>query len=99
MRKVRLRQNLLYHGARMARKKVPDFETSLKELEQLVERMEAGELGLDESLQAFERGIQLSRSCQKALEEAEQKVQMLIEKNGREELEAFEHKSDAGDEI
>jgi exodeoxyribonuclease VII small subunit len=89
---------LLHDGADMARKKSTDFETSIKELEKLVERMEEGELGLDESLQAFERGIALSRSCQKALEDAEQKVRMVVEKNGKEELETFEHETDAGDQ-
>jgi exodeoxyribonuclease VII small subunit len=49
-------------------------------------------------LQAFERGIALSRSCQKALEDAEQKVRMVVEKNGKEELETFEHETDAGDQ-
>ena len=61
----------------MPRKKTNfDFEAALKELEGLVERMEKGELPLEESLQKFERGIELTRSCQKALQEAEQKVQV-----------------------
>jgi exodeoxyribonuclease VII small subunit len=57
-----------------------DFEGALKELEGLVERMEKGEMCLEEVLQSFERGIQLTRSCQKALSDAEQKVQILLEK-------------------
>jgi exodeoxyribonuclease VII small subunit len=57
----------------------PDFENSLAELETLVEKMEKGDLSLEESLQAFERGVQLTRSCQKALATAEQKVQQLLE--------------------
>lgn len=57
-----------------------DFEGALRELEGLVERMEKGEMCLEEALQSFERGIQLTRSCQKALSDAEQKVQILLEK-------------------
>lgn len=67
----------------MARaKKTIDFEQSLDQLEALVEEMEGGELSLEESLKAFEQGIKLTRECQKALTEAEQKVQMLISENG-----------------
>jgi len=55
----------------------PSFEESLSELEALVERMESGELSLEESLGAFERGIALTRSCQQALQAAEQKVEIL----------------------
>ncbi len=54
-----------------------DFESALEELEKLVERMEKGELTLEESLRDFERGIELTRRCQQALQEAEQRVQML----------------------
>ena len=71
-------------------KKVPDFEAALAELEALVEKMEQGDLSLDESLQHFERGVQLTRSCQKALQEAEQKVQILLEKGGQQVLEPFD---------
>ena len=60
-----------------------NFEQSLKELEALVERMEQGDLSLEESVNAFERGIELSRRCERALDEAEQKVQILTEKNGK----------------
>ena len=56
-----------------------DFEASLAELETLVTQMESGDLRLDESLQAFERGIRLTRACQTALAEAELKVQMLTD--------------------
>ena len=62
--------------------KTPDFEKSLQELENLVEKMEQGDLSLDESLKCFERGVQLTRSCQQALQDAEQKVQVLLEKDG-----------------
>lgn len=58
--------------------KLPDFEKSLRELETIVERMEQGELSLDESLKQFERGVALTRSCQSALQQAEQKVEILL---------------------
>ncbi len=65
------------------------FERALGELEKLVEKMEGGDLSLEESLKHFERGIELTRACQKALAEAEQKVQILLEKEGKTELEPF----------
>ena len=65
------------------------FETALAELESLVEQMEKGELSLEESLQHFERGVALTRACQKALKQAEQKVQILLEKEGTSSLETF----------
>lgn len=58
------------------------FEKSLEKLEQLVERMEQGDLSLEDSLKTFEEGIKLTRECQQALAKAEQKVKMLIEENG-----------------
>jgi len=70
-------------------KKAVRFEESLAELEQLVERMEQGNIPLEDSLKLFERGVQLTRSCQKALKEAEQKVQILLEENGEPTLQAF----------
>lgn len=74
-------------------KKPPSFEESLAELERLVERMEQGNLPLDESLKLFERGVQLTRSCQKSLQEAEQKVRILLEENGEATLKAFDDES------
>ncbi|MBI4693098.1 MAG: exodeoxyribonuclease VII small subunit [Gammaproteobacteria bacterium] len=62
----------------MKNKQSIDFEASIVELEQLVEKMERGEFTLEESLQQFERGIALARSCQQALREAEQKVHLLM---------------------
>jgi exodeoxyribonuclease VII small subunit len=59
-----------------------DFEGSLSELEAIVEKLEHGDLTLDESLKQFERGVQLARSCQGALKQAEQKVEILLRKNG-----------------
>ncbi len=65
------------------------FEDSLAEIEQLVTQLEQGEISLEDSLKSFERGVTLTRICQKALQEAEQKVQILIEKNGTHNLESF----------
>ena len=60
-----------------------DFEEALDQLEELVEDMENGDLTLEESLKAFEQGIKLTRDCQSSLSQAEQKVQILIEENGK----------------
>ncbi|MEA3292726.1 MAG: exodeoxyribonuclease VII small subunit [Pseudomonadota bacterium] len=60
----------------------PDFEKSLAELEKIVERMERGEQTLEQSLADFERGMELSRACQKSLDEAEQRVEKLVKKHG-----------------
>ena len=74
----------------MAKKQTPvDFEKALKELEALVEKMERGDIRLEESLQYFERGIQLTRQCQQALQSAEQKVQILLEKGDNAEIKPF----------
>lgn len=67
-----------------------DFEASLKELEELVEKMEQGEQSLEQSLKDFERGVALTRACQQALREAEQKVQILANKSEEGELDTFE---------
>lgn len=66
-----------------------DFETAMRDLEEIVERLEQGDLPLEESLAAFERGIVLTRSCQAALKEAEQKVQILLKKAGDPVLDDF----------
>ena len=63
-----------------------DFESALKELENLVSNMEDGELSLDDSLKAFERGIELTRSCQSSLEKAELRIQMLTENDVLKEI-------------
>ena len=60
---------------------IPDFEAALAELEGLVEKMERGEQGLEEALQSFQRGIELTRTCQKGLKEAEQQVEKLIQQS------------------
>ena len=72
----------------MAKKirKSTNFEAAIAELEALVEEMEQGDISLEESLKKFERGIELTRTCQQALQEAEQKVQMLIEKQQGDEI-------------
>jgi exodeoxyribonuclease VII small subunit len=67
-----------------------DFETAMRDLEELVERLEQGDLPLEESLAAFERGVMLTRSCQMALKEAEQKVEILLKKSGEPSLEEFD---------
>ena len=66
------------------------FEQSLDELEALVARMEQGELGLDESLAAFERGVALYRNCQGALDRAELRVRKLLDPEAPDSAEPFE---------
>ena len=74
----------------MPRKKPPpSFEELLSELEALVETMEKGELSLEDSLKSFERGVELTRSCQQVLKDAEQKVQILVGKDEDVEPEEF----------
>ncbi len=67
----------------------PDFEAAMRDLEELVERLEQGDLPLEESLAAFERGVMLTRACQTALKEAEQKVEILLRKAGEPAVEDF----------
>ncbi len=62
-----------------------NFEAGLGELEQLVTRMEEGELGLEESLQTFEQGVRLVKQCQQALAQAEQKIKVLVSADGETE--------------
>ncbi len=69
--------------------KPPDFEAAMRDLEAIVERLEHGDLPLEESLAAFERGVMLTRSCQTALKEAEQKVEILLKKAGGARLDEF----------
>ncbi len=70
------------------------FEQSLSELDELVKKMESGDLSLEDSLKAFEQGVKLTRDCQKALTEAEQKVQLLMENNGQLETRPFDQAED-----
>ncbi|HUO18859.1 MAG TPA: exodeoxyribonuclease VII small subunit [Steroidobacteraceae bacterium] len=65
------------------------FEQALAELEGLVERLEHGDLPLDEALKAFERGVALTRQCQSALQAAQQKVEILLKRGGAAEIEPF----------
>ena len=67
------------------------FEQSLKELEALVETMEHGDQHLEDALKTFERGIGLIHDCQQALKAAEQKVNLLLKKDGKETLVAFKN--------
>lgn len=69
---------------------IAQFEKSLDELEQLVAKMEGGELSLDESLRSFERGIALFRNCQNALEQAELRVKLLLDPADPDSAEDFE---------
>lgn len=69
-----------------------NFEEALQELERLVSSMEEGELSLEDSMKAFEKGIKLTRECQTALQKAEQKVQILLNESG--ETQAFDVKDE-----
>lgn len=60
---------------------IPDFEAALAELEKLTEKMESGDQSLEEALKSFQRGVELTRACQKGLAEAEQKVEKLTKDN------------------
>ena len=74
-----------------------DFEKSLADLEALVARMEAGDLSLEESLAAFEQGVGLTKQCQQALGEAQQRVQILMQQDGELRAEPF-NPGEAGDD-
>jgi len=67
-----------------------NLEKSLADLEELVEELESGDLPLEKAMKKFEDGIKLTRGCQTALKEAEQKVEILLKSAGGEELEDFE---------
>ena len=68
---------------------LPDFEQSLTELEALVARLEQGDVPLEDALKTFERGVTLTRQCQSALRTAQQKVEILLARDGNESLESF----------
>ena len=70
-------------------KPVESFEASLDELEQVVKQLEAGDLPLEKSLELFERGVNLSDTCRKQLEEAETRVEILLRKEGKIQAEPF----------
>ena len=73
----------------MRENKTPDFEEALAELEGLVERLERGDLPLDEALKTFERGVELTRHCQSSLKSAQQKVEILLKRGNSTEIEPF----------
>ncbi len=70
-------------------KPVESFETCLDELEKVVKELESGDLSLERSLELFERGMGLSESCRKQLEEAETRVEVLVRKEGKLAAEPF----------
>ncbi len=74
---------------------VADFETSMQALEDLVGKMETGEMTLEESLAAYERGVGLYRRCQSALEQAELRVRLLSDPANPEESRPFDTNDDA----
>ena len=79
----------------MSNRKKLDLEKSLADLEALVEELESGELPLERALQKFEEGIRLTRGCQAALKDAEQRVEILLKSAGGEEaLEEFINEDD-----
>lgn len=65
------------------------FEQSLKDLEQIVTELEKGDLSLDASIEKFEKGINLSKECNKKLDEAEKKINILVNENGDIKEETF----------
>jgi len=67
----------------------PEFEQALDELESVVERLEQGDLPLDEALRAFERGVELTRHCHNALQAAQQRVEILLQRGGQAAAEPF----------
>lgn len=75
----------------MAKKKIENlsFEEALSELEIIVQKLEQGELSLEESMTVFERGLNLSQLSQTKLQDAEQRIKILMEKNGESTLEDF----------
>jgi exodeoxyribonuclease VII small subunit len=77
---------------------LPDFEQSLTELEALVAKLEQGDVPLEEALKTFERGVALTRQCQSALRNAQQKVEVLLSRNGGETPEPFDDDEDVENE-
>jgi len=75
--------------------KKPDFERSLARLEEVVQKLENANLSLDEAMKLFEEGVELSRECQKQLEQAEGRVEVLLKKaDGKIAAEPFEPEAD-----
>jgi exodeoxyribonuclease VII small subunit len=78
----------------MSAKKTINLEKALTDLEDIVEELEAGDLPLEKAMKKFEEGIKLTRNCQAALKEAEQKVEILLKSAGGDDLEDFEVEED-----
>jgi exodeoxyribonuclease VII small subunit len=78
----------------MSAKKTVNLEKSLADLEALVEELESGDLPLEKAMKKFEDGIKLTRACQAALKDAEQKVEILVQSAGGDELQAFDIEED-----
>ncbi|EAR08865.1 exodeoxyribonuclease VII small subunit [Reinekea sp. MED297] len=81
-------------GTIMSTKDAPSFEDNLAQLEAIVGQLESGDLSLDDAMKAFEQGIRLTRECQESLSTAEQKVQVLMAKNGEESLQPLNTNAD-----
>lgn len=77
-------------SAKEANAQQPDFETSLEELESLVEALESGELSLAESLERFKRGVELSKHCHEMLDKARQSVEVLTRPEDEESARPFD---------
>lgn len=77
---------------------LPDFEQALSELETLVQKLETGDVPLEDALKTFERGVALTRQCQTALRTAQQKVEMLLSKNGAETVAPFDDEDEDADD-
>jgi len=71
-----------------------DFEQAMQELESLVDKMESGELSLEDSLKYFEQGVKLTRQCQASLKDAEQKVSILLSEDDQADLEDFDKQTE-----
>ena len=85
----------------MARKEslTPSFEAALENLEQIVEQLESGELSLEDSLAAFEKGVGLVKQCNQKLNEVEKKIELLVkDKEGKLRLKSFEDLPDGKDD-
>lgn len=76
-----------------AKKNTPNLEKSMAQLEEIVQQLEEGEIPLEKALQQFEKGVKLSRDCRQALDQAEQRVKILLDN----ELQDFAADDAAGD--
>ena len=74
----------------------PSFEQGLEELEAIVQKLESGDLSLEQSLELFENGLRLSKSCRKRLDDAETRVEILMKKGGERKAEPFKLNENGG---